>query len=174
MRRSVAALLVISIGLAGCGAIRDSRVNPFNWFGNDRPAPVQTDEETNPLIPQERAGLFSRSRAEANVYRGQPVDVVSTVVVERTPGGAVVRATGVSRFQNTYDVQLTPDNEDGEAENGVLTYRLEAIVPENAIVGGPERVRRVIAGLAMTNKQLEGVRTIRVMGATNGRETSRR
>lgn len=175
MSRSIAASLILVLTLSGCGTVRDSRLNPANWFGGSRSGPVQGTEsaEVNPLIPQERQGLFARARAEQAIYRGQPVDVIKDLQIERVPGGAIVRAVGVSDYQNTYDVQLTPSSEDG-AENGVLEFRLEAIVPERPIRGGSERQREVIAAVSLTDQQLEGVRQIRVAGIQNARISSRR
>lgn len=175
MSRSITASLILVLTLSGCGTVRDSRLNPFNWFGRDRSVPVQAaaPEEVNPLLPQERRGLFAQARAERAIYRGQPVDVIKSMSIERVPGGAIVRAIGVSRFQNTYDVQLTPVSEDGP-ENGVLAFRLESIVPERPIAGGSERQREVIAAVSLTDQQLEGVRSIRVAGTENARVSSRR
>lgn len=174
MSRTIAACLALTLTLAGCGGVRDSRLNPFNWFGNDRPAPVRVEAgEKNPLIPQERTGLLAQARARDAIYTGQPVDVVKSMAIERVPGGAIIRAIGVSRYQNTYGVRLTLASEDG-AENGVLEYRLESIVPEKPIAGGSERQREIIAALSITDQQLEGVRRIRISGATNARESSRR
>ena len=38
----VALLIALSLGVAlsGCGRVRDSRLNPFNWFGRAEPAAV--------------------------------------------------------------------------------------------------------------------------------------
>lgn len=175
MSRTLTASLILVLTVSGCGTVRDSRLNPVNWFGRDRSEPVQAvpAEEVNPLIPQERRGLFARAREERAIYQGQPVDVIKDLQIERVPGGAIVRATGVSRFQNTYDVQLTPVFEDGP-QDGLLEYRLEAIVPERPIPGGSERQREVIAAVSLTDQQLEEVRQIRVAGSQNARVSARR
>ncbi|WP_243253535.1 hypothetical protein [Pseudosulfitobacter sp. DSM 107133] len=161
--------------LGGCAAVRDSRVNPFNWFGNSRSETVTTAPKanTNPLIPTGGTGLFQRKRAEQQVYQGQPIDTVSDLVIERVPGGAIIRASGVSPAQGLYEVQLTPENDDDEAVDGVLSYRLEGRLPANARPGGSEATRTVTAAHAVTEQQLRGVHTIRVVGARNAR-TSRR
>jgi hypothetical protein len=173
MSRSIFALLVAATCLSACATVRDSNINPFNWFGRDREVQADPRASTNPLIPQDSGGLF-RSSNRVEVYAGQPVDAITSVVVERTQGGALVRAQGVSRFINTYDVRLTPVDENGVSENGVLEYRLESIVPERPIPGGSERQRTIIAARALTDNDLSGVRIIRVIGAENARETRRR
>lgn len=111
MRLTLSALLISSMALGGCAAVRDSRVNPFNWFGGSRSeavATAPTEASTNPLIPAQRAGLFARKRAEREIYLGTPIDTVSDLVIERVPGGAIIRATGVSQSQGLYEVRLTP------------------------------------------------------------------
>ena len=42
MRLTLSALLISSMALGGCAAVRDSRVNPFNWFGGSRSEAVAT------------------------------------------------------------------------------------------------------------------------------------
>lgn len=175
MSRSIAALILVSLIVSACG-IRDSRLNPFNWFGNSREAAAPAPVNTNPLIPRQREGLFNSraARERANAYRGQPVDTITELAIERVPGGAIVRAKGVSRFQNTYDVRLIPAIEDEVPQDGILEYRLEAVVPEKPVAGGPQRVRTIFAGRSLTDQQLEGVRSIRVAGVQNARIASRR
>ncbi|MEL7091542.1 MAG: hypothetical protein AAFN94_07395 [Pseudomonadota bacterium] len=176
MRVLTVTVLTAALTLSACAAVRDSRVNPFNWFGRGQSEPVaQTPaEEVNPLIPvrnDRRARLFRRN-AEPE-YLGAPIDQVSGLIVERVPGGAMIRASGISPFQGAYDVRLTPANDDEEPVDGVLTYRLEVVQPFRARRGGPERVRTVTAARRLTDNQLAGVRTIRVEGVRNA-QTSRR
>ena len=172
MRRLILLGLVATMTLTACGTVRESRLNPFNWFGGSREAPAQPVQSDNPLIPQ-RTG-FLGSRREADIYTGVPVEVIRDVVVERVPGGAIVRATGVSRFQNIYDIRLTPANEDEVPVDGVLDYRLEARIPERPIAGGSENLRSVIVARSLTDQQLEGVRQIRVSGTQNAQVSRRR
>lgn len=175
MRLTLSALLISSLALGGCATVRDSRVNPFNWFGTSRSETVviTPTASTNPLIPSGRVGLFQRKRAEREVYLGQPIDTVSDLVVERVPGGAIIRASGISPAQGLYEVQLTPETEDDESVDGVLSYRLEGRLPQNAAVGGSTATRTVTAAHAVTEQQLRGVTTIRVVGASNARTTRR-
>jgi hypothetical protein len=166
-------LLLLSTVLVACGSIRESRINPFNWFGQSRSeAIVPVEENTNPLIPR-RGGLFSRGRAREAVYQGTPFEQVTDLKIERVPGGAIIRATGLAARQGIYDVQLTPENEDEEPVNGVLTYRLEGIRPERATPVGAAPTREVTAARALTDQQLRGVRTIRVEGQLNAQVARR-
>ena len=60
MFKPFTALLLASFVLSSCGTVRDSRVNPFNWFGRSQPAQTvevwghheQTVVATAPLSPQ--------------------------------------------------------------------------------------------------------------------------
>ncbi|MGB7243078.1 MAG: hypothetical protein WBC93_13440 [Sulfitobacter sp.] len=172
MRISLSALLVSTLLLTACGAIRDSRVNPFNWFGGGRSAPVDSSEtgEVNPLIPTS-TGLFANARKRDAIYLGTPIDSVTGLVIERVPGGAIIRVSGVAQRQGTYSVQLTPENEEELPVDGVLTYRLEGI----PISGqqGPVQTREITAARSVTDQQLAGVRQIRVEGARNAQVARR-
>ncbi|WP_298863782.1 hypothetical protein [uncultured Sulfitobacter sp.] len=173
MRISLTVLLVASMGLGACGIVRDSALNPSNWFGRSASVPVDTasDEPVNPLIPTQ-SGLFQKRRAANALYIGTPFDEIVDLTVERTPGGALVRATGRAARQGTYSVQLTPANEDAAPVNGVLTFRLEGIAPTNTAVGTPP-TREVTAARNLTVQDLRGVRTIRVEGLRNARVVRR-
>ena len=78
-RAVIAAVLVLSTAV-GCARVSDSRLNPFNWFGGST--------ESTGLAPD---GGF----AEIAPDRRNLVDQVTQLRVERTPGGAVIRATGL-------------------------------------------------------------------------------
>ncbi|WP_432816922.1 hypothetical protein [Sulfitobacter sp. JB4-11] len=172
MSKTLSLLLAATLTLSACGAIRDSRVNPFNWFGQSRAVAVEPREQTNPLIPT-RSGLFASSRAEEEVYAGRPFDQVTDLTIERIPGGAIIRATGLAARQGIYEVQLTPANEDEEAVEGVLIYRLEGVLPDRRTNVGTTPTREVIAARRVTDQTLRGVRVIRVEGRRNARESRR-
>lgn len=164
MRISLSVLLVASLGLGACGVVRDSVLNPGNWFGR---ATVERAENksTNPLIPAQ-GGFLATRRAENALYIGTPFDEIVDLTVERVPGGALVRVTGRAAQQGRYSVQLTPDNADEVPVDGVLTYRLEGIAPTNTAIGSPP-TREVTAARKLTEQNLRDVRTIRVEGLRN-------
>ncbi len=173
MRKTFSALLVSTLVLTGCATIRDSRVNPFNWFGPARSAPLtQTEVSTNPLIPKS-SGLFGGARTKAATYAGTPFDQVTDLTVERVAGGALIRVTGLAERQGIYAVRLTPANPDELPVDGVLTYRLEGIKPTKPTPVGTNPTREVTAARKVTDQTLAGVRTIRVEGQRNAL-TSRR
>lgn len=157
MRKSLTVLLVLTMTLGACA----TRFNPMNWFGRGQPVQV---ENTNPLIPA--GGAFAK---KPKTYRGTLVGTVEELVIERMPGGAIIRATTVAPQHGSFDVQLTPDNDDEKPVDGVLTYRFEALQPRPLIAPGSAYSRQITAARHVTEQQLDGVRSIKVIGASNAR-----
>ena len=169
MQNTLFPLILAALILPGCS----TNLNPVNWFGPSEPAqaPAPTAENPNPLIP-ERTGIFQNRGAQQVIYLGTPVASVSSVLVERVPGGAIIRAEGVASVQGVFDVRLTPATADEIPEDGVLTYRLEGVHPAGA-TAGPANTREVIAARSVTDRTLAGVRSIRVEGAQNAQAVRR-
>ncbi len=165
MRKTVPLLLAATLVVGACASVRESRVNPFNWFGQSRSVAVEQTENTNPLIPRS-SGLFGKKNTQP-VYIGKPFEQVTNLTIERIPGGAIIRATGLAARQGIYAVQLTPENEEEVADDGVLTYRLEGVRPTRATPVGSKPTREVIAARRVTDQQLRNVRSIRVEGQLN-------
>ena len=130
MRILTTTVLISALALGACGTIRDSVVNPVNWFGKGRSSnsAAEQSSDTNPLIQESRRGLFQSKDSEV-VYLGKPIDQVTNLVIERVPGGAVIRATGLTAVQGVYLVQLTPTTEDETPINGVLALSLGRCAP---------------------------------------------
>jgi len=172
MRKTMILTLIAATGLAGCSGFRESRANPGTWFTGERAAERRAAREadivanatTNPLIPEQRTSVFRRS-PDSETYEGTAIYAISSVSVEPTSGGSIVKATGIALRQGAYDVRLTPEN-DGEAVDGVLTYRLEAVQPTDRRQG-LEQSRRVSAADFISTQTLSEVQSVRVMGATN-------
>lgn len=169
MRKPVMLLIVAAMVLTGCATISESRFNPINWFGQSRSEPVTTEAgETNPLIPRRRASIFFGERDAA--YRGRPVGEVSELLVERRPGGAIIRVEGIADRVGPFDVRLTRDEAESDAQTLTLTLRaLQQAGPRNT---GP-LARRVMAAVWITDQDLRGIRTIRVKGERNIRTVRR-
>jgi hypothetical protein len=170
MFRPVSVLLLSSLVLTSCGSVRDSRINPLNWFGSGRVETATTGAgEVNPLIPKRRESAFARKPVDTTYY-GTEVAEVTHLVVDRRPGGAIIRASGVSRQQGSFDVQLVPVPEESDAKT--LTYALSAIQNETGQVGtAPSRT--VTAAVTLTDEELFGIRTIRVKSQNNVRSARR-
>ena len=172
MRITLTVLLVSSLAVSACG-FRDSRINPRNWFGGSRPAPVSAETgETNTLIPATRGGMFQRPPA---VDRSVLLDTVTELRVEPTTSGAIVYASGVASRQGAFGVALVPaDDELLPDESGVLAFAFRATYPNRATPTGSEFSRTVHAAFTISKRDLQRIGTIRVVAAGNARETSRR
>ncbi|MDQ2088451.1 hypothetical protein [Marimonas arenosa] len=167
MRKTILVGLTAATLLTACGSMRDSALNPFNWFGRSRSEPVEAN--TNPLIPQ-GGGVFRRRPPQP--YAGVPVDTIAELQVERVAGGAIVRVKGIATTQGWHEVRLVEDEDDGREDT--LTYTLRALPSGLRELIGPPQSREIVAAKALTENDLVGIRTIRVKGATNARSTSRR
>ena len=161
MTRLLTTLTIAALLLSGCGTIRDSRLNPFNWFGRAESRELAA-EEVNPLIPRQNR-MSSRYRPDLR----QPVTRVDELVVERVPGGAIVRVVATASYQDSFNVGLVPDSETGPVD-GLAAYTLVAELPRRRGLGvGPEQTRRINEGLFLSNNDLEEIRVIEVKGTQN-------
>lgn len=168
MFKPIAVLLISALVVTSCGTVRNSRLNPLNWFGGSESRPVQTsDDAVNPLIPKRRASVF-RSQQDDN-YAGTALGEVTELVVERRPGGAIIRATAVADYQDAYDLKLVKVPE--ESTDTVLTYAFRGLQPRR--VQGPAASRTHTAAVWLTDNDLLGIRTIQVKGARNVRSVKR-
>lgn len=161
--------MVSTLALTSCGRVADSRLNPFNWFGGAEQVDLD-DTEVNPLIPQKRESFFDR---EAPDYAGVPVLVINDVKIERVSGGAIIRVLGTAQTQGAFEARLTPEIDDELPVDGILTYRLEAVQPAGFRTG-PERSRQINVARFRTDQDLQGVRTIRIVGQSNAMQVRRR
>ncbi len=167
MRKTLSILLISTLTLTACGTVRESKINPFNWFGQSRSEAIQPKKNTNPLIPEKSGGIFAGLRAQDAIYEGRPFEQITNLTIERIPGGAIIRATGLAARQGYYSVQLTAENEDELPVDGVLTYRLEGRRPSENTNVGTKPTREVTAARRLTDQELRGVRSIRVEGQLN-------
>ncbi len=145
------AFLTVCLVLAGCGGLRDSRLNPFNWFGKSQP------RET--IVLQETPG-------DPRPF----VDAVLGMTVEPIPGGAIVRATGQTPTQGWWQAELVPLPVD---ENGTLVYEFRLLPPVTPTDVNTPQSRQVTVGIYISDYKLENLREIVVQGATNARAARR-
>ncbi|SHH18862.1 hypothetical protein [Marivita hallyeonensis] len=171
MRKSVTLLILATAMLTGCAAVSESRFNPFNWFGSSTPDPAAmnpAESETNPLIPARRISFFRNNQPEA--FEGRPIAEVTELLVDRRPGGAIIRATGVASRIGPFDVRLIADEDASDATTLVLDLRaLQQPGPRSV---GP-LARQVTVARWITDQDLRGIRTITVRGANNARSVRR-
>ncbi len=172
MRITLGAFLVGTLVLSSCGGWRDSRVNPTNWFGKSREARIAAPVETvNPLIPQDedRVNLLGDD-AEDAVDRSVPIAVIRDMEISRTPIGAIVTVTGEATRNGAYGAKLVASE---VQPDGVLEYTFRVTYPARATYPGTEATRAVRAAVTLTHQDLVGVRSIRVIGRDNARESRR-
>lgn len=152
MRLSLTLALTAVMVLTGCGSMRESRLNPLNWFGGAREA--QADEFGIP----------------ATIEARPLVDQVLSMTIEQTPYGAIVRATGLSPTQGHYDAELVARPLD---ENGVLIYDFRLMPPPGPTPAGAPRTREVTVAAHLSKIKLDSIREIVVQGAQNARSSRR-
>lgn len=151
MKATRAYLMALPLLVASCG-ISETRLNPFNWFGSDEEAttaePVQVVERVDPrpLVAE-----------------------ITQLVVERTPGGAIVRVTGLPPTQGWYGAALVNANPDGEAFDGVMSYSLRALPPKSPTRVSTRQSRELTTAVFISDSRLAGVRVIQVTGSQNSR-----
>jgi hypothetical protein len=167
MRATLMAVLALTLTLSACGAIRESRFNPFNWFGRSEASRVQ------------EAQRFERP-ADPRAL----VDQVTAMTVEQVPGGAIVRATGLPPTQGFWDAELVKVDQvietrgsDGTVtrviDRSVLVYDFRIAPPPYAARQGTPPSREVEVATFVTSNALAEVSRIVVRGARTER-TSRR
>jgi len=146
MTRRIILMMMVVATVASCARVRESRLNPFNWFGRSQQAEVVATDpnaDPRPLVPQ-----------------------IITLRVEQVPGGAIVRVTGLPPRQGYYDGVLLPVSSE-VAENGVLNYEFRASAPLDRTRVSTQRSREIIVGRFVSEQTLDGVRQIRVSAAGN-------
>lgn len=151
MKATRAYLMALPLLVASCG-ISETRLNPFNWFGGS--------EETTSAEPVQV------------VERADPRPLVAEItqlVIERTPGGAIVRVTGLPPTQGWHGAALVNVNPDGEAFDGVMSYSLRALAPESPTRVSTRQSRELTAAVFINSTTLAGVRVIQVTGSQNSR-----
>jgi hypothetical protein len=150
--RIVGGLVAVAL-LSGCG----SNLNPFNWFGQGEQVQM-VDAEGLP-VPVDARGLMA--------------EVVS-LEIERAPGGAIVRATGLPPTQGWWDGGLVPvDRDERPDEDGVLAYEFRVFAPAAQTRISTPQSREVVVGRFVSNQTLQGVRQIRVIAQGNARAARR-
>jgi len=151
----------IVLTLSGCAQISDSRLNPFNWFGNSREAVAADPAERRPLVPEGRRVVVTDAR--------QLVTQVTALTVDRAATGAVVRATGLAPTQGFFNAELV----NAGVANGVLTLEFRAQAPAGFEAIGTPRSRQITAAYVIRSNDLAGIRTVRVQAAENARTSAR-
>jgi len=163
-RLVIVGITALALSSAGCARIFPGREGP----PADDIVPI---EKTNPLLPKNAEKV---SEKYAPNLGGVAIETIASLAVEPTIDGAIIRADGVARRQGAYDARLIPTTAQDGAADGVLSYTFKVYYPKAATAVGTQASRTVSVARNLSQRDLRGVRTIRVTGATNARETSRR
>lgn len=150
MKTPIATLLVSALLITGCA----TKMNPFNWFKRSK---NETLQQIAPGQVLEERGLVSQ---------------VISLQIEHTNGGAIIHAVGLPPSQGYWDAELIADNEE-KPVNGVLTYKFRIDQPYEFKRASTPVSREVVVGHFVSNIKLQGVKTIRVLGAQNARSSRR-
>ncbi len=144
-------VLSVAVALAGCGGMRDSKLNPLNWF-------KKGELRESIVLPEQQAD--ARPLVEA----------VLDLKVEPMPGGAIVRARGRTPTQGWWKAELVPVEVD---DAGLLVYEFRLIPPVGRTDVNTPQSREVDVAIYVSDYKLEFVSEIVVQGANNAL-TSRR
>lgn len=150
MTRSLTLALAALLTLSACGAVRDSRLNPFNWFGQSES--VEAIRVVEKVDPRPLVG-----------------DVLS-MSVEPYSGGAIVRATGRTETQGWWAAELVEAKTDDPSK---LVFEFRLLPPLVQSDVNTPRSREVTVAHTLTPSRLEYITSITVQGANNARATRR-
>lgn len=127
--------------LASCGG----RLNPLTWFKR-RPKAV---DETGFKAPTDPRGLMAR---------------VTSVKLEQTSSGAILRVVGLAPAQGYYDAALVGVPVDAD---GVKVFEFRVAEPAATTGPGPEQSREIAVAVALSFYQLGQISALRVVAAEN-------
>lgn len=150
MFRTLPVALCAVLLVSGCG----SRYNPMNWFEGGSSGPADAVATTD----ADMAEIMAEATAQPLVAG------LTSVKAEPIPGGLILRAVGVSARQQYHSAELVPVPTD---EAGVMLFDFVALPPEEATRVGTDRSRELTVATKLTNRGLEGIRTLRVRSAAN-------
>jgi hypothetical protein len=153
MKKPLFAAMAAVLVLGACAGARESRLNPFNWFGRSTEEAVTVAEGVAP--------------SDGRVTVAQ----VTTLAVELTPGGAIIRATGLPPSQGHWNGALVREESDRPDE---LVYRFVVARPPVARPAGTPLSREVTVATYLSDIRLDGIRRVTVRGEQNARTTARR
>ena len=154
MRTKYITLSVMALALTGCG-IGDSALNPFRWLSQEEPVERLSEVDIAPLIEDRPL-----------------VQSVDALVSERLPGGIIIRATGLPPSQGWFDAQLVREVS-AAAGTGVIVYSFRARPPEEKTRVSTKQSRELVAGAYLSDIELAGITSIRVLSASNARTVGR-
>jgi hypothetical protein len=152
MSKHLLATMSMVLILSACATVRDSRINPFNWFGRDTSEAVTVDPD---------GAVVDGRRLAAQIV---------SLKIDSFPGGAIIRTVGLPPTQGFWEAELVEIETDNPSE---VVYEFRVLPPVAPRRQGTQRSREIIAGATLTRIRLETVRSITVVGASNKRTVRR-
>ena len=149
--RALAMVLTLGLAVTGCSSVSQSKYNPFNWF--------KPGEPTGPAV------LYVPA-ADKRLLVAQ----VLTLKVEQTPDGAIIRATGLPPTQGWWKAALVKVDQDDATK---LIYEFRLFPPITLVPAGSPASREITVASAVSNQQLDGIKTVTVQGDTNALSSRR-
>lgn len=157
MTKPLLAALALTLTVSACGAVRESRFNPFNWFGGATSAPATAAPER--LVAADRRELAA---------------ALTDLTLEPTPDGAILRVTALPPTQGYWDAVLVPLETSSQIEEtGKVTFEYRYRKPLQAMATSTPAARQIVAAAFISKRRLAMIKEIQVNGATNSL-TSRR
>lgn len=148
MRKPLIVVLALTLALGACGRIRDSRLNPFNWFEARATQVERVEPQADATAADERALMAQ----------------VTHVTFDPYPGGVILRATGLPPTQGWWSAELVARPLD---EDGVQVYDFRVFAPPGAPDVGPARSREITAAVSIPDIRMAQIRRVVVQGASN-------
>lgn len=152
MRRMLTAALITATVLGGCGSMRDSRLNPFNWFKKSQDSQMM--------------GTLTEAPADPRALVADVIDLT----VEPYPGGAIIRARGLPPTQGYWDAELVARPLD---ENGVQVFDFYVFPPVIPMDANIPQSREINVATSLSDIKLAAITQIVVQGANNARSSRR-
>ena len=145
-------MLALAMTLTACATVRESRLNPLNWFGSDSSEELLT---TEPVGDTDQRPL---------------IDQIISLQVDQTPEGAIVRAVGLPPTQGFWKAELVEVEQDDPT---VLAYEFRIVPPIERNPQGTQRSREILVADAVSTAELRGISQIVVAGRQNQRSVNR-
>lgn len=128
-------------------------LNPLNWFKADN---LQSPGTAQTLAPRRGYGYITDTRLL--------VDQVTTLKVEKTATGAIIRTTGLPATQGFNSAELVLVASDRSNE---VTFQFRVRPPTQPTQTSPVFLREIVAAQFISNAQLRGIRRINVIAQRN-------
>lgn len=151
--RTILIACVVLTSVSGCASLRDSRVNPKNWFSQTKSA------KDDSLIPE--LSVIQKSRQK--VYSGTPVFALTQAHLRHAIGGKILEIHGVMDKIGSYDIKII---QDPDTTDQTLRLVVKSVSPRGAPIGN-QAAREFTAATFLTTQELAGWKTIQVQSQSN-------